>query len=129
MSEVIVFGDIEAAVIGHLGDVLGVPVATRVPTDRPGSFVRIARVGGIRPDRFRDAAMVVVHCWATTSVEAYNLAALARAHVYAMPDVDDLGVTAYRVQEVGGVANNPDPDSDSPRYTFTAQITYRGEAL
>lgn len=129
MAEVIVFADLEAELVTHLSSTLGVPVSTRVPTERPESFVRVTRVGGTRRDRFRDAGMVVVDCWADTSPAAAELAQLARAHVYNLPDAEGLGVTVYRVQEVGGVMNNPDPDSSSPRYTFTAQVTYRGEAL
>jgi hypothetical protein len=108
---------------------LAVPVVSRVPNPRPGSFVRVQRTGG--PEVFPrtvDGAQITVDCWAATDGAAMDLAQRARQLIQQMSGTVQSGVSVHRVVEVGGPQNLPDPDSETPRVTFTAQIQMRGAA-
>lgn len=128
MTDIIVAPDVEAFLVGYLGDALGVPVTTRVPEDRPPRFVRLERLGGTRRDIIRDSALVVFEAWAETFPDAFDLANPARGHVYALPYLD-VALNVYRVTEAGGLARSTDPRSGSPRYIFSTLIDSRGVPL
>lgn len=127
MTEIVVFPDVEGILVRALPSLLGVPVSTRVPPKRPASFVRVRRVGGTKPNRVTDAALVVVECWAATEPEAERLAARANAYVFALAQTEHDGDYVRRVREVAGPQAFPDPITESPRYQFTVQIDTRGE--
>ena len=124
MTEVIVFPSVQATLVAALKAVLTVPVSTKVPAQRPASFVRLVRVGGSRPNLVTDRSIVTFECWAADEPAAERLGALTSAHVYALaPD------TVRRVKEAAGLQSFPDPLSETPRYQFTLQIDTRGAAL
>lgn len=124
MTEVIRFPSIQKLLVAELRARLDVPVVTRVPKERPSSFVRLVRVGGNRRNIITDRAMVTVECWGADIGTADDLCELTRAHIFALaPDV------VRRVSEVAGPQDFPDPVSESPRYQFTVQIDTRGAAL
>lgn len=102
-------------------------VTNKVPADRPASFVKVFRTGGARQTMVSDFPEVTVESWAPTDTEAHDRAQLARAYVHAMRGTSPAGVPVYKVTESGGPVNLPDPDSKSQRYTFTAQISMRGQ--
>lgn len=107
-----------------------VGVGTKVRNPRPDQFVQVNRVGGVERDRFTDGPLLVFHCWAETDVAAMNLACVAEALVKAAPDTDVLsGHAVDRYDELGGIQNNPDPDSRQPRYTFSLQLHIRKSVL
>lgn len=124
----ILFPDVEAALVAHLGGLLAVPVSTKVPNPRPSEFVRLRRVGGTRRDLVTESALVVFECWADDTVAASDLGRLTLAHVHEMPDVEVAGAVIRRVVEVGGLQEYPDPETGSPRYQFTVQIDTKGVA-
>lgn len=95
---------------------------TKVPAER-GPFVKVTRVGGTRSLVHEDV-MVTFECWAKKTPDAANLARLTRALVGSL----DTGAVWFR-REVGGPAFFPDPQSDDPRYQFTALLRTRGEAI
>lgn len=122
-----VFGDIEAALVAALREVLGVPVATRVPNPRPPRFVRLTRVGGPVRDKVTDRPLIVVEAWdAAGDVAAHDLAAEARARLHALAGTGIGGVWVRRVGEVSGLSNYPDPESGTSRYQITVQLDTRG---
>lgn len=129
MSELIIFPDVEALLVRVLPALVGVPVATRVPTPRPASFVRVKRVGGPRRDYVTEEPLVVVECWAETEPDASDLGRRAQAHVFALGQTDSAGDYVRAVREVGGLQAFPDPVSKSPRYQFTVQLQTRGVPL
>ena len=131
MVEVVAFASAEAVMVAYLRAELGArgetaTVATRVPATRPAELVRVMRVGGTRDDIITDGAMLTFDCWAPNEIAAEALAAMVRALVGAMPDRSD---TCRRVTEVGGPVNQPDPDTNSPRYVFTALAYLRGHTI
>jgi len=126
VAELIVFGDTVALVASVLAAGCDVPTGTRVPTDRPSTFIRVIRTGGPRSNLVTDAAQITVESWADTDGEAHDLAQLARAVLHALPgDVVD-GVPVYRVEEFSGPADLPDPLSNQSRYSQTFAVHTRG---
>lgn len=135
-GEVIVFPDVEGLLCSYLGAALAsrgvdAPVGTAVPNPRPSAFVRVQRTGGpVSPALFcMDAPMVVVEAWATDEVAAATLAALVRGLLHALPGQEDSATPVYRVDELAGPANLPDPNTPGmTRYTLTASLLVRGTA-
>lgn len=138
MSEVMVFPDVEAALVGYLTAELarrGQPatVATHVPDPRPDRLVKVTRTGGPQRDHITDLPQVTFECWATDEIEASELARLARALVWLTTttavDTPDGPMWVRHTAEVGGIAFNPDPETRLPRYQFTAQLDVRGQVI
>lgn len=130
----IVFPDAAALAIGFLADALvaqgdGAVVSQNVPDPRPVRFVTVTRGGGVRHTLISDAATLLVECWASSPADAHDLAQLSRALLIAMEGSVVDGVQAYRVDEVGGPQQLPDPLSEQPRYVFTLSAHFRGYAL
>lgn len=122
---IVTFGDAALAAITHIRTGVTVPVLGAVENPRPASFVTVQRTGGPRGDLITDAAQLTVECWAGTIEAAHDLAQQARALLHDLPGRTVAGVTVYRVDEFGGPAFLPDPDSATPRFTFTATVAAR----
>lgn len=133
MIEVITFPDVEAAAQDYLRSELATvgdtaQVVTEIPKPRPARMVKLIRTGGARVNLVLEDAQLTVECWDARRDGAHDLAQIVRGLLWAMPDRYP-AVTTYRVQELGGIAELPDPDTANPRYTFTVIITTRGSAL
>lgn len=131
-GEVIVFPDAEALAITYLkAHISNVTIATKVPDPRPtnGKLIKVTRVGGSKLRLNADSPVLVFECWGSTTIEASELARLARAYVDAMAGEKVNGVWVFKVREVGGPAYFPDPDSSLPRYQFSVAIDMKGVAL
>lgn len=133
MIEVITFPDVEAVAQDYLRGELtaagdSAQVVTEIPKSRPARMVKLIRTGGARVNLVLEDAQLTVECWDTRRDGAHDLAQIVRGLLWAMPDRYP-AVTTYRVQELGGIAELPDPDTANPRYTFTVIITIRGSAL
>lgn len=125
--EAIKFPDVEALLVTHLRAVLSTQnVGTKVPKDRPSTFLKVTRVGGTKVRINAESAMVTFQAWGVTKEEAHDLAALARAYVHAMAGTTVSGTWIYRVVEVGGPAFVPDLDTATPRYQFTVSLDVKG---
>jgi hypothetical protein len=133
MTEVLVFPDVEAAVIDYLKTQLAAFTTTAVvvnmiPKPRPHRMVKVNRTGGVRLDLVREQAQITYECWDTKPETAHDLAQVVRGLLWAMPDRYQAVVT-YKVTDLGGPSDLPDPDTALPRYTGTVLITTRGNAL
>lgn len=128
MSDVVVFPDATAVVLDHLHTELGVDVGSKIPNEFPddGVFVLCRRLGGPRLNEVADNAMLGLEFYAATAEDSMDLAQLTRAQVHAMRGRVISGVTVYRVTEIGGPAELPDPLSQRPRVVFTVQVAMRG---
>jgi hypothetical protein len=114
-----------ATVITYLSTAMpGVDVHRQVPGARPSQWLRVLRTGGVRHTYVSDAAQLTIEAWADTPADAADLAQLARAHLNAI-----VGADAYLVEELGGPADLPDPESQQHRYTWSALVHLRGAAL
>jgi hypothetical protein len=127
--EPIVFPNAEGKVAGYLRTVLGEQVENRVPNPRVGTFLVVRRVGGVTETIVSDAASLAVEAWDETDAAAHDLCALARAWILALPGEVLAGTPVYRVDEIAGPANLPDPLSDHHRWTFTVAVHLRGTAV
>lgn len=125
MAETILFADAVATVRAGLLAAGVTPVHYAIPNPRPVSFVQLTRVGGTSRDVVVDDATVSVDSWAATQVAAMALALQARAHIHALAHTVVGGVTVYRVAELAGPADVPDPESGAPRVRQTFQIGLR----
>jgi len=129
MGATVVFGDVVAGVIGWLDAGLSVPVVKRVPSPRPAAFVAVLRSGGERRDVVVDDAILSVDCWADDDETVADLVSAVRARLFGLAGERFTdGTQVYRVDEVGGPADLPDPLSDSPRMRWTVRVQVRGAA-
>lgn len=132
MTEVITFPDVEAAAQDYLSGQLTAlsdtaAVVVKIPDPRPTRMVKVNRTGGVRTGLVLEQAQLTVECWDARADLAHDLAQIARGLLWVMPQRYSTATT-YRVEELGGLANLPDPDTALPRYTFTLLITTRGAA-
>ena len=101
-------------------------VGTDIRDPRPTKFTRVRLMGGTRQAMVLYGAMITFECWAPTDILAEDLAILTEALIWAMPDRVD---ACSRVVDVGGIGDQRDPDSGSPRFVFTKQIYLRSTVL
>jgi hypothetical protein len=133
-DEVILFGDIEGALITYLTAQLAARSDTATvanegykpssSTERPARLVVVRRIGGRRLDLVRDSAIIEFHCYDTT--DPRTLSEKVRGIVNALKGDTLSGLTVYRVEEWSAPSNQPHPKSNNPRYVFTATVHYRG---
>jgi hypothetical protein len=133
MTQVVLFPDAEQLVCDWLPAQLTAnsrtaPVVTRVPSPRPAEFVRVLRAGGPQLNRVQDQPTLVIEAWAARESLAASLAELARGLLKSLEGQRVGGVMVYRVAEVGGPVNLPDPDSAQARYVLTLSMLLRGTA-
>lgn len=129
MTEPIVFPDATAAVCTWLDSQLLEPVGSKVPNPRPTRFVTVARTGGPKRNLVTDEAQITVESWGATDEQAHDTAQAARAYLNAMIGQIVNGSPVYRVDELSGPANLPDPLSEQPRYSQSFAVAIRGEVL
>jgi hypothetical protein len=135
MPEVIVFPDVGAIVIDYLAQGLldrsvTAAVVSRIPTPVNGNgiTVRCYRTGGLNTQKVIDQAQLTLECYAPTAEEAHDVLQLCRGLVHALQGTVQGGVTFYGVNEFAGPVEFPDPNTDTPRYTMTMQVSVRGSA-
>lgn len=134
-SEVVLFPDAEAAVIAELtarleaaGDAARVVGTT--PDVRPDRYVRVIRTGGPASAFWMDNAQITIEAWDVDEDAAIDLAQWCRAWIWAASRAGELnGVPFHNLQEFGGPARLPDPQTGQYRYTLTVAIELRGSAL
>jgi hypothetical protein len=132
-AEVITFPDATAEVLTYLRGQLATfgdtaAVDRKVPKPRPSRLVKVAVNGGQRLDLVRYRTLVTVECWDVRDDLAHDLAAVCYGLLFAMPFRHN-GAEVYRVDEAAGLVPLPDPDTDSPRFTFGVSVDLRGTPL
>lgn len=121
MAEVLVGQDVEAVVVKALA-VEGLRASTKVPNPRPTTFVRVRVRGGSRADSVLEGSLLLLECWSTKEADAYALARLVAGVVVSLAGQTVDGTSISHAELLGGPSNDPDPDSQTPRYTLTCQI-------
>lgn len=116
--------DAEALIRDFLDARLDVRVATKVPKNRPDTFVRVWRTGGSAVNRILDRPMITVQAWAKNSVAASDLSRECRDMLFASYTAMPL---VRGVDETSGPYYDPDPDTGIDRYTFTHQLSVRAK--
>lgn len=125
--------DIEATLVAYLGaDVsLTALVDDRISTELPAGFtaearVRLFRVGGAPaagdPAGYLDRPSVQFDCFGATREQAWDVAAESVRAVLQAPSATHTGVVVTGARRTLGPTWQPDPDTDIPRYLFTAVL-------
>lgn len=126
---VITFPNTVAVVLARLKTAL--PALTFVhdiPTTRPPVFIRILRTGGPKTNLVVDGAQLTLESWGPTADVASSNAELVRAQLNALPEQFGVTPPIYRIEELSGPAELPDPVSSSRRFTWTVLVHIRGSA-
>lgn len=130
-TPVVVFPDAELVCVSYLraqlaarGDTTA--VGTVIPDPRPDSLVMARRLGGPRQTLVSDNAQIGIESWAPTAEAAHDRAQLCRALLLAMRGTTQQGAAVYRVGEIAGPGELPDPLSNQPRYVFSVEVALRG---
>lgn len=136
--EVILFGDVESALIGYLQAQLvsRSDTATVAPdgykpsstTERPDRLVVVQRIGGAKENLVTDGASIEFHCYDTTDVLAWGLSSRIRGIVGAIEGQWLGTIYIRRTQEWTAPARMPHPKSNNPRYTFASTVFIKGAA-
>lgn len=122
----VTFPDAMAVAIAYLNANMTPPVLPRVPSPRPAEFLTVRRTGGPKRNLVTDQAQLTVESWAESDEDAHDNIQRARALLNDMPGQTLSGVPVYRVEELTGPANLPDPLSDQPRYSQSFSVALRG---
>lgn len=120
------FPDVKWLVIKYLSGELETPVHSRVPKQRPTSFIRVLLAGGsgqINPAL--EEVAVTIESWDSDEHSAFLHAEQARQALRRIHLVNDNPV--YRYREWGPPVDLPD-ESGQWRYTFTFSIRLRIQA-
>lgn len=134
MAELIITGDVEGAAVTFLRTGLNTlgktaTVATKVPNTMPASMVRVSLTGGTRENVVTDRPQLTVECWAADTVTASDLARSCHGLMHSAAGFTVGTIWVRRVEDVGGVAFFPDPDTAKPRYQFSVRWYVRGTAF
>ena len=124
---IVTFPNTVAVVLSRLKVALpGLVFVHDIPVTRPPTFTRIFRTGGPRTNLVVDGAQISVESWAATADLSATNAELVRAQLNALPE--QLGVTPaiYKIEEMSGPQELPDPVSSSRRFTWTVLVHVRG---
>lgn len=102
---------------------------TKVPADRKGRFVTVSRAGGRRPNKFEDAALLIVQAWDHDPVmgesRAEKTANLCISILEAAAGTTVAGARIWGLSDATSPAWLPDPDSNTPRFQFTGVLTVK----
>lgn len=127
MSEILAPVDAEAVVVLDLAAqyqlrAISTEVGTSLPDGPvPESFVKVRLMGG-SATFISSRAMLTVECWSRDEVTAWDLASLTVGLVDSLPE--RLGICSG-ITNVGEPVNQPDPDTNTPRYVFTKVVHLR----
>lgn len=113
--------DITTTAVEYLNAVgVGAEAYPVVPRTRPAAFLVVEQVGGYFHGETLYHASIDVDAWAPTRPEADALAQAAAEALKVMPASLE---NAFHV-EVSAYYHNPDPDTETPRYTITADAVF-----
>lgn len=119
------FQDAEQIVIRFWGLVTATPAGRSVPGERPRLFIRSWRTGGVAVNRVLDAPIITTQVWGTDPEDIGAVVDLSLQLRDALYGRSSLMPPVRRIEEVTGLYDDVDPDSDSPRYTFASRLFIR----
>lgn len=118
------FPDSQTMALNFAASKVKVPVVSAVPRERPEAFIRIWRNGGPSKNRVIDRPLITCEGWALDSVVAGDLTETVRSAF--LHDWGEMPLVR-RVTEISGLYWIPDPESGTPRWRFSVQLTVRAQ--
>jgi len=125
--------DVEAGLVSFLLAQASITtlVSTRVffgvPRNSPTlPLIVVQRVGGGDDvsEAAIDNAVVTLHCWGRSKLEALTVTNTVRTSLRSIRRVTvHNGVALYGIPIIDSVVWSPDPQDDTPRYILTARVT------
>lgn len=103
-----------------------IAIVTRVPDERPASFIRLQATGGHMETPVSFGGQVTMETWAPTELVANASARYCLAILKAARGTTVLGSVIYAVRLVGGPVSFPDPVSGQDRCQTTVIVAARG---
>lgn len=130
MGEVLAPADAEALLVADMkaqyaARSVSAGVGTKIRDPRPALFTKVILSGG-GSEYVQTQPMLTIECWGPTESAAWDLVQLTVALVDSLPD--RLGICSD-ITHVGNPYNQPDPDSNNPRYVFTKVLHLRKHAI
>ncbi|PPF39974.1 hypothetical protein [Pseudoclavibacter sp. AY1H1] len=112
--------DVEGIVLDYLKSFVDASVVSKRPDDGTTSFVRVIGTGGPgRSQRILQTVQLTIDSYAPTLGLAFDLAQDVDAAIHALPSSNE---PVNSVPWSTTPRNDPDPDTQSPRYTATYQL-------
>lgn len=103
--------DVTKTVVKWLIADAGINALVEVPNPRPSAFAVVSRSGGGVSKLIVDAPTITIDCWASTLIEANELADKVINSMFALP----YGVENVFSARVNSRYESLDPDSGTPR--------------
>jgi hypothetical protein len=127
MSDAVSFPDSIQAIVDYLTDLhQTLPVGIRNPDDGD-TYIKVRRIGGVQTTRISEAGTFAIECYGPDDTSAFRLVGNVRRDVKAMQGTLVGDVLVYKVEEVGGPGDLPDPLAPTlTRYSFIVAVTLRG---
>lgn len=111
--------DLKKLISAYLADAIRVRVVSTRPENEP-EFVRVIATGGQgRSNRVQQHVQFTIDSYSTSTQNAWQVANSVDEAMHSLPQSD---VPVSHVQG-STPADNPDPDTASPRYSATYQLT------
>lgn len=86
---------------------------------RPPRLVRLRRRGGQRVQTVLEIPVILIECWDNAGdVQAFGLASVVCGLIVALPD----GKRVTHAEILSLPSDDPDPDTETPRFTCVAQL-------
>lgn len=119
------------ATAGEVGKVLeentGYMAFTSIPRTLPDRFIRVNRLGGEYLNPFTESVNIFVEVWDKNKVDAERVAQQCRSLVFGIRGYSLAGHKVHNVEGDGGINDEPDPPTATPRFTFAATLTIKGK--
>ena len=93
--------------IGHIRSLVNVPVVSRVPTDRPATFVRVDQGTPYMPNPITETNIVFVQVYGTDLETVLGHIGAIRTYLW---DLDAIDARVQGWEETEGPHDYPDPD-------------------
>jgi len=102
-----------------------IPVRVRVPSPRPDAFLTVSRSGGPVVNRVLEEPLLTVQAWGKSIADASDTASAIKSAF--LNDYTEMPLVR-RVQ-ILSVYDDPDPESEQPRYTVSVRLTVRARRI
>lgn len=102
---------------------------TTLPRTLPPKLIRVNRLGGDLINPFTSSDNLIIEVWDTKKHDAEKVALICRNWVFGLRGKLLGGYKVHTVEGDGGVSDDPDPLTATPRFTFTASLVVKGKRL